>query len=226
MALLGTVYGGEPAGGGATIGTPVITVPAAQAVDPFAKSGVMPTPIVPYASKGTDLDPMTRPAAMQPPVAAEISPAAPTPSSSSIGAGDLVPVAIPTTSEPPPKPAKRKIAKPVADKKEQPSAKAKASDDEKTGEADKTNVVGKPNEAAKPAGEMSTIMRPAILTRDVTTPSTVEPAAPVGAAPVSTPPLRTSPGAAPRPVNFSFPQPVIPLESMLRQLLKLTGDRR
>lgn len=184
--------------GRATIGAPTTSASTASApVDPFTAAGHVPTPFVPYASQGTDLDPALRglnvaaPSSSPAPQPITLSPAPPQP----VGDGDLVPVTIP--SETAPEPAA--ITAPV----KQPSV-------EKL--------------------EALTPVRPAVMTNvkpTTTAAKEKQPKKPTGAAtaPAAATPKAAEPETVRPPIRFSFPQPIIPLESALRRWFNRSPNR-
>jgi hypothetical protein len=171
--------------GGATIGAPTTSAP----VDPFTAGGPVPTPFVPYASQGTDLDPALRglgvaaPQSSPQPQPITISPTAPQP----IGGGDLVPVTIPAAAKP-----------------------------------ESTTVVEPAKKPAAAKLESLTPIRPAVMSKSSPTTTAAKEKKPKKPATSGTPtpvatPKAAEPDTARPPVRFSFPQPIIPLESALRK---------
>lgn len=178
--------------GRATIGVPTTSASTASApVDPFTAAGRVPTPFVPYASQGTDLDPALRglnvaaPSSSPAPQPSAASPSVPQP----VGDGDLVPVTIPSATKPEP-----------------------------------------PQQPAAAKTEPLTPIRPAVMSKSTPTTTAAKEKKPkkaTGAAPAAPAPSPKSvePETARPPIRFSFPQPIIPLESALRRWFNRSPNR-
>lgn len=225
----------EPAVGTAKISGPATSSSAAASVsDPFTGTQPIPTPIVTYSGRLSEptpaapsgLSPLTTPstAPLTPPFAPPVTNIPPP--THVIGAGPLVPVNLAnptspnsTTSNSSIDPAKSGLAPLTSDRPD---------------EAQHNKSVAAESAALTP-------IRPAAISRDsVTSPENVtspEKAKPQSSAKekAKTVAVKKSP-AKPKPaekpaeqiapaVNFSFPQPVIPLESRLRRWLKWPTQR-
>ena len=221
----------EPAVGTAKISGPAMSSSAAASVsDPFTGTQPIPTPIVTYSGRLSEPTPAA-PSGLSPLTTPSIAPFTPPvtnipPPTHVIGAGPLVPVNLAN-----PRPPNSTTSDSLID-----TAKSGLSPltSDRSDEAQHNKSVAAESAALTP-------IRPAAISRDsVTSPENVtspEKAKPQSSAKekAKTVAVKKSP-AKPKPaekpaeqiapaVNFSFPQPVIPLESMLRRWLKWPTQR-
>lgn len=188
--------------GGAKISAPVVSGVGDPFVNatPAATVSPIPTPIMTSSGQVAEASAAIKPIVPKSSMAAELRPIATPPASPTptnvIDAGKLVPLTSPTTKP-------QTVREPTPDDKLAETA---------------------------PAGLKPIQPSPAITRETVTTPV-------VNAATKAKPAPTKKPAAKPKPVepardqiapavNFSFPQPVIPLESALRKFFKWSASRR
>lgn len=221
----------EPAVGTAKISGPATSSSAAASVsDPFTGTQPIPTPIVTYSGRLSEPTPAAPSGltSLSPPSTAPFTPPITNipPPTHVIGAGPLVPVTLPNTTSPNSTASASAIAP-------TPSGLSPIASDQPDD--------AKHNKSIAADSAALTPIRPATISRDsVTSPdnatssenakpqsSTKEKAktvavkkSPAKPKPVEKPTEQIAPA-----VNFSFPQPVIPLESMLRRWFKWPTQR-